>query len=161
MNMKQWVNVKRVFLSIYLSLILRMVRSKMTPYSKTATTICLYDVPRSTAEGHRIAFLQSNLFWQVRKLRPVQKSALGHSHPGSGSDRTIASVRQVMALVMLYIGRLVICGIDYSFTPQSNFFFLHKITQKTQHMRINGKNMTHVRAWHRSVTCCRSLTDCT
>ena len=40
-----------------------------------------------------------------------------YSHPGSGSDRTIASVRQVTALVMLYIGRLVTCGIDYSFTP--------------------------------------------
>ena len=39
------------------------------------------------------------------------------SHPGSGSDRTIASVRQVAALVMLYIGWLVTCGIDYSFTP--------------------------------------------
>ena len=26
------------------------------------------------------------------------------SHPGSGSDRTIASVQQVTALVMLYIG---------------------------------------------------------
>ena len=38
-------------------------------------------------------------------------------HPESGSDRTIASVRQVTALVMLYIGRLVTCGIDYSFTP--------------------------------------------
>ena len=39
------------------------------------------------------------------------------SHPGSESDRTIASVRQVTALAMLYIGRLVTCGIDYSFTP--------------------------------------------
>ena len=38
------------------------------------------------------------------------------SHPGSGSDRTIASVRQVTALAMLYIGQLVTCGIDYSFT---------------------------------------------
>ena len=38
------------------------------------------------------------------------------SHPGSGSDRTIASVRLVTALAMLYIGRLVTCGIDYSFT---------------------------------------------
>ena len=33
------------------------------------------------------------------------------SHPGSGSDRTIVSVRQVTALAMLYIGRLVTCGI--------------------------------------------------
>ena len=39
------------------------------------------------------------------------------SHPGSGSDRTIASVRQVTALAMLYIGELVTCGIDHSFTP--------------------------------------------
>ena len=39
------------------------------------------------------------------------------SHPGSGSDPTIASVRQVTALVSLYIGRLVTCGIDFSFTP--------------------------------------------
>ena len=38
------------------------------------------------------------------------------SHPGSGSDRTFASARQVTALAMLYIGRLVTCGIDYSFT---------------------------------------------
>ena len=42
---------------------------------------------------------------------------ISYPHPGSGSDRTIASVRQVTALVMLYIGRLVTCGIDYSFTP--------------------------------------------
>ena len=40
-----------------------------------------------------------------------------NSHPGSGSDQTIASVRQVTALAMLYIGRLDTCGIDYSFTP--------------------------------------------
>ena len=38
------------------------------------------------------------------------------THPRSGSDRTIASVRQATALAMLYIGRLVTCGIDYSFT---------------------------------------------
>ena len=48
------------------------------------------------------------------------------SHPGSGSDRTIASERQETALAMLYIGRLVTCGIDYSFTPQTNFLFLHE-----------------------------------
>ena len=42
---------------------------------------------------------------------------LMRSHPGSGSDRTFASVRQVTALVIMYIGRLVTCGIDYSFTP--------------------------------------------
>ena len=36
-------------------------------------------------------------------------------HPGSGKDRTIASVRQVTAFAMLYIGRSVTCGIDYSF----------------------------------------------
>ena len=57
------------------------------------------------------------------------------SHPGSGSDQTIASVRQVLALAMLYIGRLVTCSIDCSFTPKTNFFFLHK---KTQHMRVLG-----------------------
>ena len=57
------------------------------------------------------------------------------SHPGSGSDRTIASERQVMALVMLYIGRLVTCSIDYTFTPQTNFFFLH---EKKQHKRVFG-----------------------
>ena len=55
------------------------------------------------------------------------------SHPGSGSDRTIASERPVTALAVLYIGRLVTCGIDYSFTPQTNFFFLH---EKTKHMRV-------------------------
>ena len=38
-------------------------------------------------------------------------------HPGSGSDRTIASIRQITALVMLYIGQLGTCYIDYSFTP--------------------------------------------
>ena len=37
------------------------------------------------------------------------------SHSGSGSDRTIASVRLVTALAMLYIGRLVTCGIDCQF----------------------------------------------
>ena len=37
----------------------------MTSYSKTATTIWLYDVPRIIAEDLRIAFLQSNSFWQV------------------------------------------------------------------------------------------------
>ena len=53
----------------------------MTSYSKTATTIKLYDVPRSIAEDPRVAFLQSNLFWQVScaksKTKPVQKSAPG------------------------------------------------------------------------------------
>ena len=58
------------------------------------------------------------------------------SHLGSGSDRTIASVRQLTALAMLDIGRLVTCGIDYSFTPKTNFFFLH---EKNQHMRVLGK----------------------
>ena len=56
-------------------------------------------------------------------------------HPGSGSDRTIASVRQVMALAMLYIGRLVTCDIDCSLAPQTNFIFLH---EKPQHMRVLG-----------------------
>ena len=56
-------------------------------------------------------------------------------HPGSGSDRTIASVRQVTALATLYIGRMVTCGIDYTFTPLTNFFFLHEIKQ---HMRVWG-----------------------
>ena len=36
------------------------------------------------------------------------------------------SERQVTALAMLYIGRLVTCGIGYLFTPQTNFYFLHK-----------------------------------
>ena len=35
-----------------------------------------------------------------------------YPHPGSGSDRTTASVRQVTALAMLYIGRLVTCDIN-------------------------------------------------
>ena len=47
----------------------------------------------------------------------VLLNSLWNSHPGSGSDRTTASVRQVTAHAMLYIGRLVACGIDYSFTP--------------------------------------------
>ena len=61
--------------------------------------------------------------------------SMGPSHPGSGSDQTIASVRQVTAHAMLYIGRLVTCGIDYSFTRYTNFFFLH---EKAQHMRVLG-----------------------
>ena len=55
------------------------------------------------------------------------------AHPGGGSDRTIADERHVSALEMLYIGRLVSCSIDYSFTPQKNFFFLH---EKSQHRRF-------------------------
>ena len=62
------------FLSIYLSLILHRVRSKMTSYSKTATTIYLYDVPRSIAEDPRIAFLQSNKFWQVSCAKSKTKA---------------------------------------------------------------------------------------
>ena len=54
----------------------------------------------------------------VRLCQSLTRQIQSHEpHPGSGSDRTIASVRQVTALVMLYIGRLVTCGIDYSFTP--------------------------------------------
>ena len=60
-------------------------------------------------------------------------SAPQGTHPGSGSDRTIASERKVTALAVLYIGRLVTCGIDYSFTPKTNLFFLH---EKTQHQRV-------------------------
>ena len=59
-----------------------------------------------------------------------------YTHPGSGSDRTIANERQVTALAMLYIGRLVTCGIDYSFTPKTYFF---SYTKKTQHKRVFGK----------------------
>ena len=62
------------FLSICLSLILHRVRSKMTSYSKTATTIYLYDVPRSIAEDPRIAFLQSNNFWQVSCAKSKTKA---------------------------------------------------------------------------------------
>ena len=58
------------------------------------------------------------------------------THPGSGSDRTIASVRQVTALAMLYIGRLVTCSIDHLFTPKTNFFFLH---ENNQRMRVLGR----------------------
>ena len=46
----------------------------MTSYSKTATTIWLYDVPRSIAEDPRIAFLQSNLFWQVSCVKSKTKA---------------------------------------------------------------------------------------
>ena len=46
--------------------------------------------------------------------------------------------RQVTALAMLYIGRLVFCGIDYSFTPQTNFVFLHE-KKKQQHKCVFGK----------------------
>ena len=73
-ELKQWLNVRHVFLSIYLSLIQRRVRSKMTSYSKTATTIQLYDVPRSIAEDPRSAFLQSNLFWQVSCAKSKTKA---------------------------------------------------------------------------------------
>ena len=58
-----------------------------------------------------------------------------YTHPGSGSDRTIADERQVTALAMLYIGRLVTCGINYSFTHQTNFVFLH---EKAKHYRVFG-----------------------
>ena len=51
------------------------------------------------------------------RISSDKASNLPKPHPGSGSDRTIVSVRQVTALVMLYIGRLVTCGIDYPFTP--------------------------------------------
>ena len=74
LNRKQWLNVRRVFLSIYLNLIWRRVRSKMMSYSKTATTILMYDVPRSIAEDLRIAFLQSNLFWQVSCVKSKTKA---------------------------------------------------------------------------------------
>ena len=46
----------------------------MTSYSKTATTIELYDVPRSIAEDHRIAYLQSNLFRQVSCAKSKTKA---------------------------------------------------------------------------------------
>ena len=46
----------------------------MTSYSKTATTIELYDVPRSIAEDPRIACLQSNLFWQVSCAKSKTKA---------------------------------------------------------------------------------------
>ena len=51
-----------------------MVRSKMTSYSKTATKIWLYDVPRSIAEDLRIAFLQSTLLWQVSCAKSKTKA---------------------------------------------------------------------------------------
>ena len=46
----------------------------MTSYSKTATTIKLYDVPRSIADDPRIAILQSNLFWQVSCAKSKTKA---------------------------------------------------------------------------------------
>ena len=46
----------------------------MTSYSKTATTIWLYDVPRSIAEDLRIAFLQSTLFWQASCAKSKTKA---------------------------------------------------------------------------------------
>ena len=46
----------------------------MTSYGKTATTILLYDVPRSIAEDLRIAFLQSHLFWQVSCAKSKTKA---------------------------------------------------------------------------------------
>ena len=50
------------------------------------------------------------------------------THPGSGMDRTFASERQLTALAMLYIGRLITCGIDYLFTPKTNVNSLQKTT---------------------------------
>ena len=79
------------FSLFYLSLIKHRVRLKMAPYSKTATTIWLYDVPRNVAEDLRIAFQQSNLFWQVScaqsKLRPIEKYA--HVLLNMGKDERI------------------------------------------------------------------------
>ena len=44
---------------------------------------------------------------------------------GSGNDRTIAFVRKVWAIAILYIGRSVNCGIDYVFTPEEHFSNTH------------------------------------
>ena len=65
LNRKQWLKVRRVFHSIYLSLI-RRPTAKLLPQ--------LYDVPRSIAEDPRIAFLQSNLFWQVSCAKSKTKA---------------------------------------------------------------------------------------
>ena len=59
---------------------------------------------------------------------------------GSGCERTILSELQVTALAMLYIGQLVTCGIDFSFTTQTNFFFLHeKTTTEARLIGLAGK----------------------
>ena len=57
-----------------LSLLRRRVCIKMMSYTKTATTICLYDVSRNVLEDLIIAFLQSNLFWQVSCARSKTKA---------------------------------------------------------------------------------------
>ena len=58
---------------------------------------------------------------------------------GSGCERTILSELQVTALAMLYIGQLVICGIDYSFTTQTNFFSLHEKATTGARLGLAGK----------------------
>ena len=55
-----------------------------------------------------VAKLKGNQIKNVIVMAKTNKQCI--AHPGSGSDRTIASVRQVTALAMLYIGRLVTCG---------------------------------------------------
>ena len=74
--------------------------------------------------------------WKLPVTRRLQFFSNPLSHPGSGSDQTIANERQGTALAMLYIGWLVTCGINYSFTPQTNFFFLH---EKPQYKHAFGK----------------------
>ena len=55
----------------------------------------------------------SRLVWNKRVSKKIQEREeyLWHSpHPGSGSDRTIASERQNTALATLYIGGSVTCS---------------------------------------------------
>ena len=51
----------------------------MMSYTKNATTICLYDMSRNVSEDLIIAFLQSNLFWQVSCARSKTKARTGIS----------------------------------------------------------------------------------
>ena len=48
---------------------------KMASCWKTATPIWLYDVPRNVAEDLMIAFLQSDLFWQVTRASSKTKAS--------------------------------------------------------------------------------------
>ena len=78
---------------------------------KTQTDYPFYGLPPSVLS-------MTMPFYRLPASVLEDENRLTCSHPGSESDWTIASERQVTTLVMLYIGRLVTCGIGYSITPQ-------------------------------------------
>ena len=76
------------------------------------------------ARGRSILFKKETyLFESLIKISKMKVSSiLSHilPHPGSGSDRTIASERQITVLAMLHFGRLATCRIGFSFTSPKN-----------------------------------------